>query len=101
VLALAEVGQALEPQLAMLETIREYGVEQLEASGEEAVRRAHAAYVTGLAEAARPKLEGLDQGAWLARLETEHNTLRAALAWVLGQGEAECALRLGGVLHHI
>ena len=53
-----EVGE--EPRLIMLETIREYGLEQLAASGEtEVMRQAHAAYYLALAEEAEPELLGL------------------------------------------
>jgi len=91
----------------MLETIREYGLEQLLASGEqEAARAAHAAYYLRLAEEADRWLWGPQLSTWLERLEREHDNLRAALAWSLepvpgkeaGQ-RVELALRLGAALH--
>ncbi len=92
-----------EPRLVMLETIREYGLEALEASGEmEATRQAHALYYLRLAEQAEPELRGPQQAVWLERLEREHDNLRAAMQWSLERGEAghsmETALRLGGAL---
>ncbi|HET8851782.1 MAG TPA: tetratricopeptide repeat protein, partial [Ktedonobacteraceae bacterium] len=95
-----------EPRLLMLETIREYGLEVLSASGEaETTQHAHAAYYLTLAEKAEPELEGSQQVAWLERLEREHDNLRAVLAWSLERqpGEEvgrrrELALRLGKAL---
>ncbi len=92
-----------EPRLAMLETMREYGIECLTASGElEVTRQSHALYYMMLAEEAEPNLRGTKQAPWLARLEREHDNLRAALRWSLEQGEVgqsmELALRLGGAL---
>src|SRR6266576_2396220 len=90
-----------EPRLLMLETIREYGLEVLASAGEmESTRQAHAAYYLRLSEDAELELGGPQQGAWLERLEREHDNLRAALQWSLVQGEAqrsmEMPLRLGG-----
>jgi len=95
--------EADEPRLTMLETIREFGLEGLTASGEmEAALQAHAAYYLQLAEEAEPELEGPRQAMWFDRLEREHDNLRAALNCLLERVEdmqrIELALRLSGAL---
>jgi predicted ATPase/DNA-binding CsgD family transcriptional regulator len=95
--------EAGEPWLMLLETIREYGFEVLIASGEmEMTRQAHADYYVALTERVEPKLSGPEQTEWLEQLEQEHENLRAAMQWLLEQGERghgrEQALRLGGAL---
>lgn len=88
-----------EARFGMLHIIREYARARLEASGEaEALRRAHAVYMVALAERAELELIGPEQGAWLDRLEREHDNLRAALAWATERSEAETGLRLVGAL---
>ncbi|MDQ5854379.1 MAG: NB-ARC domain-containing protein, partial [Chloroflexota bacterium] len=92
-------GREDAPRFAMLETIREYALERLGASEEaEFVQQQHAAYYLALAEEAEPKLWGAEQGVWVARLDQEHDNIRAVLRWALEQGRAELALRLGGAL---
>jgi predicted ATPase/DNA-binding SARP family transcriptional activator/DNA-binding CsgD family transcriptional regulator len=83
----------------MLEPVRQYARERLEASGEaDAVGRRHAAYFLALAEEADPELRGgVRQRAWLERLEAEHDNLRAALSWSLND-EPEQALKLAAAL---
>jgi predicted ATPase len=77
-----------EPRFAMLETIREYGLECLMVAGEaQAVRWRHAQCMLALAEEVRPKLHGPEQEEWLERLEQEHDNLRAALAWAAARNE--------------
>src|SRR5262249_16751399 len=65
------------------------------AGGEEwgAARGRHAAYSRALGGAAEPHLRGGEQDQWLARLEAEHDNLRAALSWALAHGQVELALR--------
>src|SRR5437660_7150334 len=87
----------------MLETIREYGLEALEVSGEmEITRQAHAEFYLRLAEEAEPELRGAQSVLWLERLEREHDNLRAVMQWLLEQERAgqrkEMALRLGTAL---
>ncbi|MFL5734284.1 MAG: tetratricopeptide repeat protein [Chloroflexia bacterium] len=83
-----------EPRYLMLETLREYSKERLEESGEaEDLRKAHAIYFTNLAERAEPELLGPLQVAWLDRLESEQDNLRAALIWAY-RNSLEVGLRL-------
>src|SRR5919107_3324900 len=93
-------GVGGEPRFVMLETIHEYAREKLQESDEgEDVRRLHAEYFLALAEEADPAVEGAQQVLWVERLEEEHNNIRAALSWSLGQGgDAELTLRIGAAL---
>jgi predicted ATPase/DNA-binding CsgD family transcriptional regulator/Tfp pilus assembly protein PilF len=87
------------PRLRMLETVREFALEQLSASDEEAViRRRHIAYYVGLAEVAEPRLFGPEQGRWLDHLSQERENLSAAARWATAEGDAESVLRLGAAL---
>ena len=100
-----------EPRFLMLQTLREFGLECLASTGElEATRTAHALYYLTRAEEAEPHLRGTDPGRWFARLEQEHENLRAALPWLLERVEmragsegdkewAEQAMRLCGALY--
>ncbi|MCA1597832.1 MAG: tetratricopeptide repeat protein, partial [Chloroflexi bacterium] len=100
-----QVGREGEQRFTMLETIREYALEQLAASGQrKAVQERYAAYYLALAEAAAPHLHGPEQATWLRRLEAEQDNLRAALSWSCtaeGGGHlspAEVGLRLAAAL---
>jgi predicted ATPase/class 3 adenylate cyclase len=86
-------------RFSMLETIREFGLEQLEAAGElEAVQRRHAEHFLDLALEVEPHLTAEDQGVWLDRCEQEHANLRAALRWAIDRGEAGPAQAAAGAL---
>lgn len=88
-----------EPSFAMLETIREYALEQLRVNGELAwLQRRHAAYFVDWADEAAEHLHGPDQAIWLERLEAETGNLRAALAWLLAAGEVDLTARLACAL---
>jgi predicted ATPase/predicted Ser/Thr protein kinase len=88
-----------ESRFAMLETIREYALEKLEASGEGAsTKRAHAAYCLVLAEEEATEQSGAEGAEWLERFASEHDNFRAALEWLTETGDAEWGLRLGTAL---
>ena len=91
-------GPGSEPRFTMLETIREFGLEQLAAAGEAAeLRKRHAHFFLALAEDASPQLSGSAQGAWLNRLEVEHDNLRAALGWSI-DADPELGMRFARLL---
>jgi predicted ATPase len=78
----------------MLETVRQYGREKLDASGEaERVLGRHARHYLNLAEEAEPEPGELE-----ARLELEHDNLRTALSWALGTKATDLGLRLAAAL---
>jgi non-specific serine/threonine protein kinase len=66
----------------MLETVRQYAAERLVDSGEgDEARRRHADHFLAMAEAAAAFERRPGQAEWLARLEFDHEDLRAALLW--------------------
>ena len=89
-----------ESRFMMLETLREFGRAQLEASSEqETIRSRHADFFLALAEQAEAKLESAEQVEWMNRMEQEHDNLRAALEWSkMAEGAGELCLRLAGSL---
>ena len=83
-----------ERRFRMLSTIREFGLEQLAASGKETVtRRRHADWCLALAERVGPEIGGSNIEPWL-NLEREHDNLRAALTWLLAQGDTDACARI-------
>jgi non-specific serine/threonine protein kinase len=86
----------------LLETVREYALEQLAALAESApARQAHLEHFLQLAEAAEPHIfGGASDREWMRRLDEEHDNLRAAFDWCEADGErVEFALRLASALH--
>jgi len=96
-----------EARFVMLETVREYGKEQLHASGEEpAIRHAHACHFVALAERiwdtwTEPPYRGPDRLAdvegQIRRMKPELGNIRAALTWTIGHAPAD-SVRLAGAL---
>jgi len=103
-LVVVEVPQGTQgaPRYRLLEPVRQYAREKLEAASipeeADAVRRRHAECYLKLAERAEPELLGARQTEWLERLEVEHDNLRAALSWFFERGEVDSNLRLAGAL---
>jgi non-specific serine/threonine protein kinase len=99
-------GSTAGPRFTLLETIREFALERLEAAGEgEVARAAHAAYFVFLDTRLDPNLtaagERVDDRLW--DIEAEYPDCRAALAHLARAGNGEGVLRLAGALtiyHH-
>jgi predicted ATPase len=92
-------GEAAEPRFGMLETIREFAVERLEASGEAVDYRArHEAHYLQLAERGNAALGTADQVEWLDRFSRENDNFRAVLRRAVRRDDAAAALRMGRAL---
>ena len=89
-----------EPRFTMLETVRQYGWEQLEAHEQlESVRTRHARYFEQLAVRAEPDLAaGRFASEWFRRLDEERDNVRSALTWFITRGAAEQAMLTAGAL---
>jgi predicted ATPase/DNA-binding CsgD family transcriptional regulator/ribosomal protein S18 acetylase RimI-like enzyme len=86
-------------RFVMLDTVREFGLEQLAATGEmSGLRRRHAEFFLGLAEQAEPELRGHQLSGWLEPLEQEDGNLRAALHWTFNGGDPQIGVRLARAL---
>ena len=98
-LVTTKIDGGSEMRYEMLEPVRQYARGHLEDTDEEEeVRRLHAAYFLTLAEEAETTFWGPDEAEWLARLEVEHDNVRAALSWALAGGDAGLGLRLAGAV---
>jgi predicted ATPase/DNA-binding NarL/FixJ family response regulator len=91
------------PRFTLLETIREYGLEQLVAEAEdEQARHAHARYYLDVVEGGYGELGGPWEQpwtkSWLDEFDTEIGNLRSALDWSVRRHQQELALRLSGGL---
>ena len=91
--------EAAQPRYRMLETVREFGLERLDASGEErAVRAAHAAHVLTVAVAASARVFTPEFERVTTQMDAEHDDVRAVLAWADEAGESAIGLRLAGTM---
>jgi predicted ATPase/DNA-binding CsgD family transcriptional regulator len=88
-----------EPRFVMMETIREFAAEELVSCGENsAFRDRQTAYFAAFAEEASHGVAGPEQAAWLDRIESELPNIRAALDWLVSQGNAAESQRLTSAL---
>ncbi|MCC2627666.1 MAG: hypothetical protein K0S14_1316 [Thermomicrobiales bacterium] len=104
----ALIGQSLvqqgegfdaESRFVMLETLREYALEQLDRAGERRqLQQRHATDVLALAAEAEPHLFTAERGRWLRRLSEEQDNIRATLRFALEEDDPEVGLRLVGAL---
>jgi predicted ATPase/DNA-binding SARP family transcriptional activator len=81
-------------RFALLETIREFALEQLAEQRAGELRARHANFFADLVERAGPELEGPAQAQRLRELDLEHDNIRAALSWAFDAGDFDLALRL-------
>jgi non-specific serine/threonine protein kinase len=87
---------AAETRFRLLETVREYGMERLQVSGEaNALRARHAAYCLTLV---RNINADPNERVRSEQLEREHDNVRAALRWALEDGDLLIGLRLTAAL---
>jgi non-specific serine/threonine protein kinase len=86
---------AVQPRFTMLDTIQEYGQEQLQVNGEADVTlRAFAAWCLALAKRAGGGTPWLYRGTRLDELSAEYANLRSALTWAFAHGHLETGTRL-------
>jgi predicted ATPase/DNA-binding NarL/FixJ family response regulator len=89
-----------QPRFGLLETVREFALERLEASGEGSViRRRYATFFVQLAERAESEFFGPQEITWLDRCQPELDNFRAVMAWsTSGDGDPALGLQLGAAL---
>ena len=84
------------PRFTMLETVRDYAREKLEAAGlATATDEAHRAWVRGLAERASAGLIGVEHDEWLERLELESGNIRTAGTRANAAGDPQALVHAG------
>lgn len=85
-----EAAPSGEQRFFLLETIREFALEQLRLAGEdEAARQRHYAIYLQRFRNADTHLRGADALAWFVRLQPEHDNLRAAVQWTFDEARYE------------
>jgi predicted ATPase len=88
-----------QSRFTMLTTIRDFAREQMAVGGEaERLEHSHFAYYLAQAEAADLEWTGANGAAWMERLESDHDNLRAALDWTRERQDWDNALLLAGAM---
>jgi predicted ATPase len=97
-MVVAERGVSIETRYALLETLRQYGLERLDARGAaDATRRSHAEHYASFAEHVAPKLLSRHELEWRPKINAEIDNFRAAVTWTLDRDDphdAELAMRI-------
>jgi predicted ATPase/class 3 adenylate cyclase len=94
-LVLADEDTRGRTRYRLLETIRQYAQERLQASGDTAsVRRRHADHYVAIAETAGPHLRSRDQLEWAQAVAADIDNFRAVLDWAVEMPSPEHAFRL-------
>ena len=79
-----------EPRFSLLETIREFALEQLQVHGEaETARQWHYGFYLQYFRTVDEHLRGIQTALWFARLQPDHDNLRAAIQWTLDRERYE------------
>lgn len=95
----ATSADADKPRWSMLQTIREFGLEQRMSSGEGPdIWRLHAEVTAKIAAGADPGMYGVDQPVWIRRLTADDGNIWAAVSWSVEHGERDLALKIAGPL---
>ncbi len=94
-LVIADSGDDGSVRYRLLESIRQYARERLEASGDTSgVRRRHADHYVEVAEIAAPHLRSPDQLAWAEALARDTDNFRVVLDWALETASVEHVCRM-------
>jgi predicted ATPase/DNA-binding XRE family transcriptional regulator len=92
---------SLEPRFSMLETLKEFGEQQLAERNEtHAARAAHMRYYAGLVENLDPALIGSSQREWFHWLELEYANLRHAVEWAIEHVPHICAFFANSLIRY-
>lgn len=97
-MVLADRSNEPDIRFVILDTLRDFGLEQLQLAGEfDHYRQLHANIYLELAQEADRHLWGTDSYYWIGRLQREHDNLRLALEWSL-EHDPTTALQMAGRL---
>jgi predicted ATPase/DNA-binding NarL/FixJ family response regulator len=99
-LIVAETLAHAQARYRLLESIREYALDQMQDGSEtDSLRDRHLEYFTAQAEENTKKLHSEYQKLWLNWMEIEHDNFRAALEWSLKSEQIETGVRLANALY--
>jgi len=87
-----------EMRYRMLESLREFALDQLSYAESLTISEAHAEYFRDLSELAKDKIIGPSQQSWIKKIDTESQNISAALRWTLDAGKIETGLRIASAL---